>query len=190
MLDVVEASIAELRDRLGSHDGRGAGRGIPRPLARHLHIGRSGLTWDRALGPAVFRSCRTADGRPTRHSTRSRAAPGWHSSTPEFRRKIRQRPSSSVTLPRNNSGSYSQLTHRPRSKASPIRASCAAGADLELLSSGTNLWDVTSAPVSIINLATVRDLPRSGGRARPPPVRANLYVEGLEPWSVPFPRPT
>jgi uncharacterized protein len=52
-----------------------------------------------------------------------------------------------------------------------------------LVASGTHLWDVKTAPVSLINLATVRQLGEAANQdldaAR---FRANIYVDELAPW--------
>jgi ferredoxin-NADP reductase/uncharacterized protein YcbX/ferredoxin len=53
----------------------------------------------------------------------------------------------------------------------------------EIVASGTNLWDVEYASISIINLATVREIGRAAGiDLDPRRFRANLYIDGLEPW--------
>jgi ferredoxin-NADP reductase len=53
----------------------------------------------------------------------------------------------------------------------------------EIVASGTNLWDVEYASISIINLATVREISRAAGTELDPRrFRANIYIDGLEPW--------
>jgi uncharacterized protein len=50
--------------------------------------------------------------------------------------------------------------------------------------SGHSFSDVSARCVHIVNLASVRELERAQGRAVDPlRFRANLYVEGLEPWA-------
>jgi uncharacterized protein len=49
---------------------------------------------------------------------------------------------------------------------------------------GHSFSDVSAKCVHIVNLATVRELERASGRAVDPlRFRANLYLEGLEPWA-------
>jgi ferredoxin-NADP reductase/ferredoxin len=56
-----------------------------------------------------------------------------------------------------------------------------AGVTLE--EAGVNLWDVESAQISIINLATVRALSEAAGlEIDPDRFRANVYVDDLDPW--------
>ena len=53
-----------------------------------------------------------------------------------------------------------------------------------LISSGSHLWDLADAPISIINEATVRDIGRAVARDLDPRrFRANIYIDGDEPWS-------
>ena len=53
-----------------------------------------------------------------------------------------------------------------------------------MVSSGDHLWDFADAPISVINLATIRDLGRASGLSLDPRrFRANVYVDGLDPWS-------
>ncbi|MEV0222104.1 MOSC domain-containing protein [Streptomyces sp. NPDC050704] len=59
-----------------------------------------------------------------------------------------------------------------------------AGRTARLVSSGSHLWDFADAPISIINLATVRDIARVAKTPLDPRrFRANLYVDGLPPWA-------
>ncbi|MFC4508088.1 MULTISPECIES: MOSC domain-containing protein [Streptomyces] len=59
-----------------------------------------------------------------------------------------------------------------------------AGRTARLVSSGSHLWDFADAPISIINLATVRDIARVARTPLDPRrFRANLYVDGLPPWA-------
>ncbi|MBP2328392.1 ferredoxin-NADP reductase/uncharacterized protein YcbX [Kibdelosporangium banguiense] len=59
-----------------------------------------------------------------------------------------------------------------------------AGIEGRLISSGAHLWDFPDMPISIINLATVRELERVAGvQIDPRRFRANLYVDGLPPWA-------
>jgi ferredoxin-NADP reductase/uncharacterized protein YcbX len=59
-----------------------------------------------------------------------------------------------------------------------------AGRAARLVSSGSHLWDFADAPISIINLATVRDIERIAKTSLDPRrFRANLYVDGLPPWA-------
>jgi uncharacterized protein len=59
-----------------------------------------------------------------------------------------------------------------------------AGRTARLISSGSHLWDFADAPISIINLATVRDIARVAKTPLDPRrFRANLYVDGLPPWA-------
>lgn len=54
------------------------------------------------------------------------------------------------------------------------------GRTARLVSSGSHLWDFADAPISIINLATVRDIARVAKTPLDPRrFRANLYVDGL-----------
>lgn len=56
-----------------------------------------------------------------------------------------------------------------------------AGVTLE--EAGVNFWDVESAQISIINLATVRALSDAAAvEIDPDRFRANLYVDDIEPW--------
>lgn len=58
-----------------------------------------------------------------------------------------------------------------------------ASAAASLVASGVHLWDVAEAQVSIINLASVRDLASAVGvDIQPERFRANVCVEGWEPW--------
>ncbi|MBK3573896.1 MOSC domain-containing protein [Streptomyces sp. MBT65] len=58
------------------------------------------------------------------------------------------------------------------------------GRTARLASSGSHLWDFADAPISIINLATVRDIARVAKTPLDPRrFRANLYVDGLPPWA-------
>ncbi|MFJ4789742.1 MOSC domain-containing protein [Streptomyces sp. NPDC088794] len=58
------------------------------------------------------------------------------------------------------------------------------GRTARLVSSGSHLWDFADAPISIINLATVRDIARVAKTPLDPRrFRANLYVDGLPPWA-------
>lgn len=53
-----------------------------------------------------------------------------------------------------------------------------------LVASGTHLWDVKSAPISVINLATIRQLSEVAGVTLDPlRFRANLYIDGVPAWS-------
>ncbi|VXB14635.1 MOSC domain-containing protein [Aeromicrobium sp. 9AM] len=53
-----------------------------------------------------------------------------------------------------------------------------------LVSSGSHLWDLADAPISIINEASVRAVGRAVGHDLDPRrFRANLYVDSDEPWS-------
>ncbi|MFD1246855.1 MOSC domain-containing protein [Nocardioides ginsengisoli] len=55
---------------------------------------------------------------------------------------------------------------------------------LTLEEAGVSLWDVETAQVSIVNLATVRALSAAAGvDLDPDRFRANVYVEGWEPWA-------
>jgi len=52
-----------------------------------------------------------------------------------------------------------------------------------LIASGFHLWDLEDAPISIINLATLRALEReAGARLDPRRFRANLFLDGVDPW--------
>ena len=52
-----------------------------------------------------------------------------------------------------------------------------------LIASGFHLWDLEDAPISIINLATLRALGAEAGASLDPRrFRGNLYLDGLEPW--------
>ena len=53
-----------------------------------------------------------------------------------------------------------------------------------IISSGSHLWDLADAPISIINEASVRDIDQAVGRDLDPRrFRANIYIDGDEPWS-------
>jgi ferredoxin-NADP reductase/uncharacterized protein YcbX len=55
---------------------------------------------------------------------------------------------------------------------------------LTLEEAGVSLWDVETAQVSIINLATVRAVSAAAGvDLDPDRFRANVYVDGWEPWA-------
>lgn len=58
------------------------------------------------------------------------------------------------------------------------------GRTARLVSSGSHLWDFADVPISIINLATVRDIARVAKTPLDPRrFRANLYIDGLAPWA-------
>lgn len=57
------------------------------------------------------------------------------------------------------------------------------GRPVSVESRGTNFWDVESAQVSLINLASVRALSAEHGEPLAPErFRANIYFDGLKPW--------
>lgn len=59
----------------------------------------------------------------------------------------------------------------------------ATGSTARLIESGTDLWDVEYASISLINLATLREIGEvSGAELDPRRFRAYVYLDGLDPW--------
>ena len=57
------------------------------------------------------------------------------------------------------------------------------GSTARLIASGTHLWDAEYASISVINLATLREIGEvSGVELDPRRFRANVYLDGLDPW--------
>ena len=70
------------------------------------------------------------------------------------------------------------------SSATAWASSTLGGRDVKAETAGVGLWDVETAHISIINLDTVRALGKAAGqRIDPDRFRANIYLDGLEPWA-------
>ncbi len=170
--------------------GRYPVKGLGGESLAQAEIGQHGIRWDRAFAMSTTRIPLEEFGTWTSyeafHALDARPDLGGHSAT------ILETGSGGATLElRHRDGTSLALRVTPDGRVVTDENTVATiqswfagpGARAELISSGTHLWDVAYASVSIINLATIREISTAAGvpldHRR---FRANLYIDGLAPW--------
>ena len=170
--------------------GRYPVKGLGGESLAQAEIGQHGIRWDRAFAMSTTRIPIEKFGTWTSyeafHALDARPDLGGHSAT------MRETGPGGATLElHHRDGTSLALGVTPDGRVVTDENSVATiqswfagpGARAELISSGTHLWDVAYASVSIINLATIREISTAAGvpldHRR---FRANLYIDGLAPW--------